>query len=203
MANSLNHLGPNITSTLQKSSTDKHKNRRSLILLLMVFMLPILLAKLALDNEWLNSAVTNQGTLLTQPLTLLDLGIADNLSKKQWLILYKLPSTCSEICLQTIEIVHNSYVLLGKNMPRVTPILLANNIFSEQQRQQLNKSQWQILELTPQMNNLLITPQILIADPLGNIILSHQLPVNTQQQGVLGKAIIADMKKLLKYSKVG
>jgi hypothetical protein len=53
------------------------------------------------------------------------------------------------------------------------------------------------------MNRLLITPQILIADPLGNIILSHQLPVNTQQQGVLGKAIIADMKKLLKYSKVG
>jgi hypothetical protein len=203
MANSLNHLEPNITSTLKKSSTDKHKNRRSLILLLIVFMLPILLAKLALDNEWLNSAVTNQGTLLTQPLTLSDLGIADNLPNKQWLILYKLPNTCSEICLQTIEIVHNSYVLLGKDMPRVTPVLLTNNIFSKQQSQQLNKSQWQILELTPQMNRLLITPQILIADPLGNIILSHQLPANTQQQGVLGKAIIADMKKLLKYSKVG
>ncbi len=203
MAKSLNHLEPNISSTLQKSSTDKHKNRRSLILLLMVFMLPILLAKLSLENQWLNSAVTNQGTLLTQPLTLTDIGIADNLPNKQWLILYKLPNACSKLCLQTIEIVHNSYVLLGKDMPRVTPILLTNNIFSAQQTEQLSKSQWQIFELTPQINNLLMSPQILIADPLGNIILSHQHPEQAQQQALLGKAIIADMKKLLKYSKVG
>ena len=73
----------------------------------------------------------------------------------------------------------------------------------EKQSKQLAKSQWQILTLTSQMNNLLLEPQVLIADPLGNIILRHQLPEKIEQQAAFGKAIIADMKKLLKYSKVG
>ncbi len=203
MAKSINQVDPNITSNLSYKSKQKHKNRRSLVLLLTVFILPVLLAKLALDNEWLNSAVTNQGTLLTQPLTLTDLGINDEVLHKQWLIIYRLPDVCAKLCLESIEIVHNSYVVLGKDMPRVTPILLKQNIFSAQQNKQLSKSQWQVLNLTPQMSNLLLTPQILIADPLGNIILSHQVPEKAQPQGLLGKAIIADMKKLLKYSKVG
>ncbi len=203
MAKTINPLAPNIASSLNNNNTQQHKNRRSLILLLTVFILPVLLAKLALDNEWLNAAVTNQGTLLTQPLSLNDLGINDEVLNKQWLIIYRLPDVCSKLCLQSIEIVHNSYVVLGKDMPRVTPVLLNQNTFSAQQKKQLSKSQWQIRTLTPQISHLLSTPQILIADPLGNIILSHQLPEEANQQDLLGKAIIADMKKLLKYSKVG
>ena len=179
------------------------RNRRSLLLLMAVFILPILLAKLALDNQWLNLGVTNQGKLLTQPLTLEDLGISESELAKQWLIIYRLPSTCPDVCLHSIETVHNSYVALGKDMPRVSAVLLKGNIFSAQQSKQLAKSQWKILALTPKINNLLQEPQVLIADPLGNIILKHQLPEQEQLQAAFGKAIVADMKKLLKYSKVG
>lgn len=185
------------------TSKVQNKNRRSLLLLLIVFVLPILLAKLALDNQWLNLGVTNQGKLLTQTLTLDDLGIDDNELSKQWLIIYRLPDTCPAKCLQSIETVHNSYVLLGKDMPRVTPVLLKQNIFSAEQQKQLTKSQWKILPLTPQINQFLNKAEVLISDPLGNIILSHQVPQQTNQQASFGKAIIADMKKLLKYSKVG
>ena len=181
----------------------KHKNRRSLLLLLAVFVLPILLAKLALDNQWLSLGVTNQGKLLDQALTLSDLGINENIFSEQWLIIYRLPKECPKLCLQSIETAHNSYVLLGKDMPRVTPLLLNDNIFTAEQSKQLLKSQWQMLSLTPQMNNRLKTPQIVIADPLGNIILRHNIPENKNQLAAFGKAIIADMKKLLKYSKVG
>jgi len=179
------------------------RNRRSLLLLMAVFILPILLAKLALDNQWLNLGVTNQGKLLTQPLTLEDLGISESELAKQWLIIYRLPSTCPDVCLHSIETVHNSYVALGKDMPRVSAVLLKGNVFSAQQSKQLAKSQWKILALTPKINNLLQEPQVLIADPLGNIILKHQLPEQEQLQAAFGKAIVADMKKLLKYSKVG
>jgi|TARA_B110000116_G_C16792525_1_gene564620 hypothetical protein len=185
------------------NQTSKHRNRRSLLLLLLVFILPILVAKLALENQWLDLGVTNQGKLLDQPLTLSQLGINESEFDKQWLIIYRLPNVCPEICLHSIEAVHNSYVALGKDMPRVSPVLLNKNIFSVQQSKQLAKSQWQILTLTSQMNNLLLEPQVLIADPLGNIILRHQLPEKIEQQAAFGKAIIADMKKLLKYSKVG
>jgi len=181
----------------------KNKNRRSLLLLLTVFILPILLAKLALENQWLDLGVTNQGKLLERPLTLDELGIDSSEFTKQWLIIYRLPNVCPELCLHSIEAVHNSYVALGKDMPRVSAVLIKKNIFSAEQNKQLSKSQWQVLTLTPQMNNLLQEPQVLIADPLGNIILRHQLPGSVEQQPAFGKAIITDMKKLLKYSKVG
>ncbi len=196
-----------LTSTNKSDHTSNHasqkRSRRSLLLLVTVFILPILLAKLALDNQWLNLGVTNQGKLLAQPLTLKELGIDESELAKQWLIIYRLPNTCPEMCLHSIETVHNSYVALGKDMPRVSAVLLKGNIFSAQQSKQLAKSQWKILALTPQMNNLLHGPQVLIADPLGNVILRHQLPEQEQLQPAFGKAIVADMKKLLKYSKVG
>jgi hypothetical protein len=196
-----------LTSTNKSDHTSNHasqkRSRRSLLLLITVFILPILLAKLALDNQWLNLGVTNQGKLLAQPLTLKELGIDESELAKQWLIIYRLPNTCPEMCLHSIETVHNSYVALGKDMPRVSAVLLKGNIFSAQQSKQLAKSQWKILALTPQMNNLLHGPQVLIADPLGNVILRHQLPEQEQLQPAFGKAIVADMKKLLKYSKVG
>jgi len=200
-SDSTNNSSSIITDQPEPNST--HKNRRSLLMLLAVFILPILLAKLALDNQWLDQGVTNQGELLTQPLTLNDLGINEVGLTQQWLIIYQVPKTCPEICLHSIETVHNSYVTLGKDMPRVTPVLLKSDVFSAQQRKQLSKSQWKILSLTSQMNNLLPTAQVLIADPLGNIILTHQLPEQAPQQAAFGKAIVADMKKLLKYSKVG
>jgi hypothetical protein len=173
MATSIN---PNDTSdgstvSLASNSTDlsdqtsKHRNRRSLLLLVSVFILPILLAKLALENQWLDLGVTNQGKLLDQPLTLNELGIDQSEFAKQWLIIYRLPNVCPEICLHSIETVHNSYVALGKDMPRISPVLLKENIFSAQQNKQLAKSQWQILTLTSQMSNLLQKPQVLIADP--------------------------------------
>lgn len=211
MARSINTDDSNNSSTLTSTNksdqtsnhTSQKRSRRSLLLLITVFILPILLAKLALDNQWFNLGVTNQGKLLAQPLTLKELGIDESELAKQWLIIYRLPNTCPDICLHSIETVHNSYVVLGKDMPRVSAVLLNKNIFSAQQEKQLAKSQWKILALTPQMSNLLLEPQVLIADPLGNIILRHQLPEKMEQQAAFGKAIVADMKKLLKYSKVG
>ncbi|TWX66314.1 hypothetical protein ESZ36_15720 [Colwellia demingiae] len=211
MARSINTDDSNNSSTLTSTNKSGHtsnhasqkRSRRSLLLLITVFILPILLAKLALDNQWLNLGVTNQGKLLAQPLTLQELGIDESELAKQWLIIYRLPNKCPEMCLHSIETVHNSYVALGKDMPRVSAVLLKENIFSAQQSKQLAKSQWKILALTPQMNNLLHGPQVLIADPLGNVILRHQLPEQEQLQAAFGKAIVADMKKLLKYSKVG
>ena len=190
-------------NTMDNTSIPANKNRRSLLLLITVFILPILLAKLALNNQWLALGVTNQGKLLEQALTLADLGINEGKFNQQWLIIYRLPDTCPAKCLQLIEAVHNTYVALGKDMPRVTPLLLKKNIFSVEQSKQLARSQWQILPLTTQMKQLLNKPQVLITDPLGNIILSYQLPESNQGRASFGKAILADMKKLLKYSKVG
>ena len=180
------------------------KNRKSLLLVIFAFALPVILAKLALDQNWLALGVTNNGTLLKNELTLKKLGITNAEFSQQWLILYALPKQCLAPCLKALETVHNTYVVLGKDMPRVTPVLLKQQEFNQQQTQQLTKSQWHILPMTEQSKNLISQSQIFIVDPLGNVILSHLPPIaGTTQQGSFGKAILADMKKLLKYSKVG
>lgn len=184
-------------------NANMHKNRKSLLLVLFAFALPIILAKLALEQNWLALGVTNQGTLLNNELTLEKLGLKNELFKEQWLILYSLPKECLSSCLKTLETVHNTYVVLGKDMPRVTPVALKQQEFSPQQNQQLAKSQWQILTMPAQSKNFITQSQVLIIDPLGNVILSHFPPLEKDQQADFGKAILADMKKLLKYSKVG
>ncbi len=188
-------------SNLNKSNPKK--SRRSLFLVLATFALPIILAKVALEGQWLDMGVTNKGTLLTNELTLEQLGLKTTDFEQHWLIIYSLPEQCSIHCQQTLETVHNTYVALGKEMPRVFPVALYQNELSTEQRQKISQSKWQLLAMPEQAKQQIVTSQIFIVDPLGNVFLSHQLPENTKQLPQLGKQILADMKKLLKYSKVG
>ena len=41
-------------------STNLHKNRKSLVLVLLAFVLPIILAKMALEQDWLDLGVTTK-----------------------------------------------------------------------------------------------------------------------------------------------
>jgi hypothetical protein len=57
------------------SSSKLNKSRRSMLILLAVFIIPIALAKLALNQQWFNYGVTNQGQLIKNELTLAQLGL--------------------------------------------------------------------------------------------------------------------------------
>jgi len=192
-------------SPKEVSDNNNHSksSRRSLFLMLAAFALPIILAKFALEQQWLDTGVTNKGTLLTNELTLKQLGIKTTDFEQHWLIMYSLPKSCAINCQDTLEAVHNTYVALGKEMPRVFPVALYQNKLSDEQHQKISQSKWQLLAMPEQAKQYITKPQVFIVDPLGNVFLSHQLPVNTEQLPQFGKQILADMKKLLKYSKVG
>lgn len=186
-----------------KSGKTQQKNRRILLIVIAVFVLPIILAKFALNGDWLATGVTNNGTLLTNELTLKQLGIDKAEFNEQWLMLYSLPKQCGADCQKTLETVHNTYVALGKEMPRVTPVALYQNELSTEQLQHISKSQWQLLAMPTEAKQYIDKSQVLIVDPLGNVFLSHKIPNITEQLPQFGKQILADMKKVLKYSKVG
>lgn len=179
------------------------KSRRSLLLMLAAFALPIILAKLALEQQWLDTGVTNKGTLLANELTLEQLGLNTANFEKHWLIMYGLPTPCAIKCQKTLEAVHNTYVALGKEMPRVLPVALYQNELSYEQNQKISESKWQLLAMPEGAKLHIEKPEIFIVDPLGNVFLSHQIPENMEKLPQFGKQILADMKKLLKYSKVG
>lgn len=192
-------------STVELTGSNSHlkKSRSSLLLVLAAFVLPIILAKFALEQQWLNTGVTNKGTLLTTELTLEKLGLKPTDFEQRWLIMYGLPELCTVKCQKTLEAVHNTYVALGKEMLRVFPVALYQDELPMEQFQQISKSKWQLLAMPVQAKQYIAKPEVFIVDPLGNIFLSHQLPENVEQLPEFGKQILADMKKLLKYSKVG
>ncbi|WP_440874853.1 hypothetical protein [Thalassotalea sp. PLHSN55] len=188
-------------NTLDKAK--QKKSRRTLILVLLTFGLPIILAKLALEQNWLDYGVTNQGTLMNEEITLTELGLEAVPFPQQWLILYALPSSCQLHCQQTLESVHNSYVALGREMPRVTPVALVQNQLSVEQNQRIEQSQWQLLSMPSVAKQKINQGSVFVVDPLGNIILQHVPPTQENDLPAFGKQILADMKKLLKYSRVG
>jgi hypothetical protein len=185
------------------SDVAQKKSRRSMIMVLGAFILPIVLAKLALTQNWLEYGVTNKGTLVENELTLEKLGLVQPALQKSWLVIYSLPENCDAHCEQTLLSVNNSYIALGREMPRVKRIALSPNPLSDKQTQRLSENSWTIISTPHLVKNILPQPQVLVVDPLGNVILSHKPPKSDEDQTMFGKEILADMKKLLKYSRVG
>jgi len=185
------------------SDVAQKKSRRSMIMVLGAFILPIVLAKLALTQNWLEYGVTNKGTLVENELTLQKLGLEESSLQKTWLVIYSLPAQCDAHCEQTLLSVNNSYIALGREMPRVKRVALSPNPLSNEQTKKLTDNSWTIISTPTFVQNILPEPQVLLVDPLGNVILSHKPPENDDAQAMFGKEILADMKKLLKYSRVG
>jgi len=191
-----------MTSTLMPSAHKKN-SRRTLILVLVAFILPVVLAKLALQDHWFNYGVTNKGTLVANEITLKKMGIDKAQFNNKWLMLYVLPDVCAVQCQQILHNINNTYIALGKEAERVIPLVLTNKQLTSQQQAQLHSKKWQIQRLPTKTQQLFTQPQVLIVDPLGNVILSHQPPQNNQALPLFGKALLADFKKLLKYSRIG
>ena len=70
-------------------------NKRSLILMILVFVLPVILAYMALKFDWFNKASTNRGELL-QPV--IEASSLLSSSDTKWHLIYTLPSTCDVAC---------------------------------------------------------------------------------------------------------
>jgi hypothetical protein len=185
------------------TEVSKNKSRRSMIMVLGAFILPIVLAKLALTQNWLDYGVTNKGTLVENELTLQKLGLEQTSLQETWLVIYSLPQHCDTHCEQTLLSVNNSYIALGRERPRVKRVALSPHTLSPQQAERLTENSWTIIDTPSLVKNLLPEPQVLVVDPLGNVILSHKPPANDDAQAMFGKEILADMKKLLKYSRIG
>ncbi|WP_394173880.1 hypothetical protein [Thalassotalea litorea] len=185
------------------SVTDKSKSRLSLVLVIGVFVVPVILAKLALTNQWFNEGVTNQGALLDQPLDLTELGVNTDAIDKQWLIIYGLPQTCDEKCDQTLFSINQSYLALGRETPRVTPVVMDPVGTHQALITRLNQQHWQIQASSLQAKLRVLPSQIYIADPLGNVMMIYPRPETEQQFKQFSKDLLSDMRKLLKYSRIG
>ena len=177
------------------------KNNKALILLLIVFVLPVAVAKLVLSFDLYQAGATNQGVLLVNDINYSNLAMT-NPKPHSWQMLYLLPDTCEQACKDRLYVLHQSYIALGKDRDRVSPIILVSRNSDINTLKQLDIS-FQQVPANNALAALLTQQQLVIVDPLGSLIMQYDQVIGRDANIAQGKAMIADLRKMLKLSRVG
>ena len=80
-------------------------SKKTLIIMVAVFVLPVVLAKLALDNEWFTKGATNKGQLLAPTI---DMSALLENAEPKWRLLYVMPSKCDAVCENALFSIQNA-----------------------------------------------------------------------------------------------
>lgn len=188
------------------SAIETHaKPKRSLLILMAAFIVPVVLAKLALDFNWFEQGATNKGELL-QPVENLQPLLSEQAPK--WRVMYIVPEQCGSACENAIYAIQQVWLALGKESDRAQPAVFLTatsdrnvlNILHDNEHINavtLNQSQIQKLE-SSQIND-----HIFLVDTQGNAMLRYPL-YPLRQDAVMGsRDVLSDLRKLLKLSRIG
>lgn len=171
--------------------------RKPLYIMLLLFIMPIALAKLVLVNGWYQGGETNSGQLISPPISIAN-------PNKAWLMLYNPSKQCGNQCLQSLWQIQQTHTLLASEGNRVQTYLTAPIQTSNQtlQSQQQDIHLPQILTAVSDMPALQPNTLYLI-DPLGNAFMRYQFPIEHQSAVNVSAGLLKDIKRLLKISKIG
>lgn len=175
------------------------RSQRTLLIVIAVFALPVIGAWLTLKTHWYQPA-TNKGVLLDQPLSLSQLDALP----EGWRVAYRMPETCHQQCENTLYVLGQLDVALGKDSDRVTPIILSQSLLPEHQALPhwddivAVQSQQIIGEVTS-----IPSDHVFIIDPQGHVMLHYPTHADHEAMVMEGKNILADLRKMLKLSRIG
>ncbi|PQJ68176.1 cytochrome oxidase [Photobacterium angustum] len=177
------------------------KKYKVLMLLGVMFLLPIVLAKLMLTQQWYSGGVTNKGQLLTPPLT------ANWLASGKWQLIYWLPQQCDSRCEGALFHLKQMPLAVGAYQDRVRSVVLLSPEettavvpvdVENLQRYRSNTAEYE--QFVPSQYGL---NAVYLADPHGNVMMAYPLEAEPQAILAQGKDILRDLKRLLKVSKIG
>ncbi|USD56858.1 cytochrome oxidase biogenesis cluster protein [Vibrio sp. SCSIO 43155] len=172
------------------------KGRIVLVSLICLFALPAIIAKVVLSQGWYETGVTNRGELVEPYITLEQLGQPSPLDEKGWQLAYVLPSECKKQCQQQIHLMQQSHIALGKYQERVVPV-----IWTSEETNNVAQS-IVVMQMNDSLSSRVKAGQMLIVDPLGQLVMSYT-PEANEDLVRLSKDVLADLRKLLKLSRVG
>ena len=143
----------------------RQNKSRVLLMLAVVFIAPVVLAKLFLNMHWYHGGATNHGQLLPETLSYRSLNM-NNPQPRKWQILYLMPSHCGDACQQQLYILNQSYIALGKEKERVTPIVLRTD---NSDIKALQGYDFDLATSNEPLAEQLQHQQMVVVDPLGKI----------------------------------
>ncbi len=188
------------------------QGKKSLLALVFVFVAPVVLGTLLFFNkEKLGiSSTVNYGTLIipAKPAQIAGLmhegkpaKIEQALSKR-WTMLYIEPNECDSFCMDRLLLMKRVRLLLNEQMRRVRTTFISphaqletqlKNDYPDLKIRQVESASSKFLTQFPQLDKR----PIYLLDPLGNIMMLYP------EANPNHKLMIIDLKRLLKYSRVG
>jgi hypothetical protein len=180
-------------------------SKKALMLLGIVFIVPVILAKIALEQDWFNRGVTNKGQLLTPVIDASSL-LAE--APKKWRVLYVVPETCTESCQQAVYSIQQIDVALGKESDRANATLLVT-AQSDQTALTLLQSETsaEVLQVSNKNVNEVFKSDlrngIFLVDTLNNAMMRYDLPEQREVAIMQSRDVLSDLKKMLKLSRIG
>ncbi|WP_298440659.1 hypothetical protein [uncultured Ferrimonas sp.] len=166
-------------------SSSSAASKRTLLLLLGLFSLPVIAAALVLKLGWYQGGSTNHGQLLSD-LSYQQLRVA-NPAEQTWQIVTFVPNQCDHACQQHLQQLNQAHIALGREHTRVIPIAYSSEAITapERFRQVIN----------PPLQQALAPYAMVVVDPWGQWVLGYQ-------QGQ-SRDMLLDLRKLLKLSRIG
>jgi len=208
----------NLSTTRQRGFLS---SRQALVLLALMFMLPAFVAWVmhnSSEQGWRPEGTTNQGTLIhpARPLTLpanIKVGeqAATDYLQGLWTLVYIGDADCNDVCNENLYKMRQVRTAQNEKMRRVQRLYLVQDEAVTADLQTLLDTEYK--EMSVQLisaeqlgqidaffrtdeGSLLDAERIYVIDPLGNLMMYY--PSDANPSGML-----KDLKKLLKYSKIG
>lgn len=180
--------------------SSQFRARIALVAVIIAFAIPVIIAKVVLDNHWYQGGVTNEGTMLVPPIELGD--TLNQTLPAQWRIGYVVEGSCDAQCQQALYALNQTDIALGRESDRVQPIVVSSGDIEFSLEQVPMVQHLTNAELIDALADL-PPHRIFISDPLGNVILHYETFADETAMRAEAKSMLSDLRKLLKLSKIG
>jgi len=190
--------------TRDAAPAQRRRGRLQLLLILAVVIGPMLLASAMYRfGFWVPESRSYDGVLVATGQGRDTLGItAPATTVPRWELLVTAPDGCTEECQQLVYLARQINIGLAREAGRASHAVASAQPLAAgyEQRLQREYPQLQRYRLDPAVygagSDLPAGPQLWIVDPHGNLVLRYDAKAN-------GKAILDDLKYLLKISQIG
>lgn len=197
--------GPEPTAAMRRRA------RRTLVLLAVVCVLPVLASYLAF-YVWQPQGRVNHGTLLAPtalPATILpgaggQAPLRRGELERQWTLLVAAPSACDAACARALYVSRQARLAQAKDMERVGRVWLvtdagdpAADVLAEQHGLRLARADAAWLAALGDGGK---AAQVFLVDPLGNVMMRFVDDADTTRAA---RGLTKDLQRLLKYSALG
>ena len=202
------------------ADTQRRRGRRQLVFLASLFFVPLLVAFWLYygGSGWRPAGGTNKGDLVNPavPLPAVSLARPDgtrttaDFLQGKWTIAYLGDGACDERCRKALYLSRQSWIALNKDMDRVQRVFLATGSRVDTDFMAAEHVDLQIalvgadadskvlLDKFPAYDGVAptVAGRLYLIDPLGNLVLSYSAAASD-------KALLTDVKKLLRLSHIG